>query len=140
MMVIWKWLENRWGNINKISTFILKKTAFVSLGSFFYFNYILKMNDIITFFESSLLTCPSKKLMGIECLGCGLQRSFILLMKGNILESIKMYPALIPLLFMMVYLTGHLYFNFKNGARFLKYFYFLNIILIVANYIIKQFL
>ncbi|WP_366520048.1 DUF2752 domain-containing protein [uncultured Aquimarina sp.] len=96
------------------------------------------MNEIITFLENNLLSCPSKQFIRIECLGCGLQRSFILLIKGDFLNSIIMYPALIPMFMMIGYLVSHIYFNFKNGASILKYFYFLNIILIVANYIIKQ--
>ncbi|WP_367183318.1 DUF2752 domain-containing protein [uncultured Aquimarina sp.] len=96
------------------------------------------MNEIITFLENNLLFCPSKQFIRIECLGCGLQRSFILLIKGDFLNSIIMYPALIPMFMMIGYLVSHIYFNFKNGASILKYFYFLNIILIVANYIIKQ--
>ncbi|KAA1245507.1 DUF2752 domain-containing protein [Aquimarina sp. RZ0] len=98
------------------------------------------MKEFILFLENNLLYCPSKKLMGIDCLGCGLQRSFILLIKGQLIDSILMYPALIPILIMFGYLISHLYFNFKNGASILTYFYFLNIILIVANYITKQFL
>ncbi|AXT53760.1 DUF2752 domain-containing protein [Aquimarina sp. BL5] len=96
------------------------------------------MNEIITFLEDNLLFCPSKEFIGIECLGCGLQRSFILLIKGEFLHSIMMYPALIPMLIMICYLISHIYFSFKNGASILKYFYFLNIILIVVNYFIKQ--
>ncbi|MFD2561140.1 DUF2752 domain-containing protein [Aquimarina rubra] len=98
------------------------------------------MNEVVTFLENNLLFCPTKNLIGIDCLGCGLQRSFILLIEGNFVASIKMYPALIPMLMMFGYLISHLYFNFRNGAMILKCFYFLNIILIVANYFIKQFL
>ncbi|MHA7059371.1 DUF2752 domain-containing protein [Aquimarina sp. M1] len=108
-------------------------------GSFL-FKHILCMHELTFFLENNLLVCPTKNLIGIECFGCGLQRSFIFLLKGNFLNSIKMYPALIPMIIMFTYLVSHLYFNFKNGAAILKYFYLLNIILIVVNYIIKQFL
>ncbi|MBQ4821243.1 DUF2752 domain-containing protein [Aquimarina sp. MMG016] len=73
----------------------------------------------------------------MNCLGCGLQRSFVLLLKGNLAESFLMYPALIPMLFMMSFLIAHLIFKFKNGAKTLQYFYILNIILIITNFIIK---
>jgi len=92
------------------------------------------------FSENNLLDCPIKTMFHVDCLGCGLQRSFVLLVQGNILDSIIMYPALIPMIIMFAYLLAHVYFNFRNGARLLKYFYFLNIILIVANYLIKQIL
>lgn len=76
-------------------------------------------------------------MLGMNCLGCGLQRSFVLLLKGNLAESFLMYPALIPMLFMMSFLIAHLIFKFKNGAKTLQYFYILNIILIITNFIIK---
>ncbi len=76
-------------------------------------------------------------MIGIDCLGCGLQRSFILLIKGDITASLMMYPALIPLLVMLGYLIVHLFFKLKNGAKTLQFFYILNSILIIANYIIK---
>ncbi len=76
-------------------------------------------------------------MIGIDCLGCGLQRSFILLIKGDIMASLIMYPALIPLLVMLGYLIAHLFLNLKNGAKTLQFFYILNSILIIANYIIK---
>ncbi|WP_425593299.1 DUF2752 domain-containing protein [Aquimarina algiphila] len=95
------------------------------------------MKEVISFLESNILQCPTKQFIGIDCLGCGLQRSFILLLKGNIKASFLMYPALIPMICMMIYLIAHLVFNFKNGAKTLTYFYILNSILIIAHYFIK---
>ncbi|MDY8138972.1 DUF2752 domain-containing protein [Aquimarina sp. 2201CG5-10] len=95
------------------------------------------MGEIISFLETHLLQCPTKKLIGIDCLGCGMQRSFVLLLKGQVSASFIMYPALIPMLFMLLFLLAHIIFEFKKGATILKYFYILNIILIITNYIIK---
>ncbi|WP_082995023.1 DUF2752 domain-containing protein [Aquimarina megaterium] len=95
------------------------------------------MEQFINYIESNLLQCPTKKLMGIDCLGCGFQRSFLLLIKGDLVESFLMYPALIPLLLMFGYLIAHLLLKFKKGAKTLQYFYILNSILIITNYIIK---
>ncbi|WP_103067947.1 DUF2752 domain-containing protein [Aquimarina sediminis] len=95
------------------------------------------MEKLASYLETHLFQCPTKRLIGIDCLGCGLQRSFILLIRGNITASFLMYPALIPMLIMLGYLTSHLIFKFKNGAKILQYFYILNIILIITNYFIK---
>jgi hypothetical protein len=47
-----------------------------------------------------MLPCLSKTLFGIECLGCGAQRAFLLLLKGDFIAAFKMYPALyVTLLF-----------------------------------------
>lgn len=104
-------------------------------GFSFFSRYTVK--SFIDFLESNLLQCPTKQLIGIDCFGCGLQRSFVLLIKGNLIESFIMYPALIPLLLMFGYLCSHLFLKFKNGAKTLQYFYILNSILIITNYFIK---
>ena len=44
--------------------------------------------------ENYMLPCWSKTLFGVECLGCGLQRAFLLLLKGDFVGAFEMYPAL----------------------------------------------
>jgi hypothetical protein len=51
-----------------------------------------------------MLPCLVKKYFGIECPGCGIQRSFLKLIQGDILGSIQQYPGLIPLLFLIILL------------------------------------
>jgi hypothetical protein len=43
-----------------------------------------------------MLTCLSKQYFGVECPGCGAQRAFVCLIRGEFLESFALYPALIP--------------------------------------------
>ncbi|WP_160114713.1 DUF2752 domain-containing protein [Aquimarina sp. AU474] len=95
------------------------------------------MKEFIHFIESYMLSCPTKQLIHINCLGCGLQRSFILLLKGDVIASFYMYPALIPMLLMIGYLIAHVLFKLKNGARVLQYFYISNSLLIIINFIFK---
>ncbi len=54
-----------------------------------------------------MLTCLSKEYFGVECPGCGAQRSLVCLFRGDILDSIALYPALIPffIFFTMAVLT-----------------------------------
>lgn len=84
-----------------------------------------------------MLPCPIHKLTGFDCPGCGMQRAAIELFKGNIWESILHYPALLPLIFMFAFLSIHLIFKIKNGAKILKYLFIFNAIIIFVNYIIK---
>ena len=59
-----------------------------------------------------MLNCHFKKYTGLDCPGCGAQRSLLLLSKGEIAESFLMFPALIPLLCTFVFLLIHLI-NYK---------------------------
>ncbi|WP_459212960.1 DUF2752 domain-containing protein [Aquimarina rhabdastrellae] len=95
------------------------------------------MEQFIHFLKEHLLQCPIKSTIGMNCLGCGLQRSFLLLLEGNLSASFVMYPALIPMILMLGFLLLHIIYNFKKGAKILKFFYILNSIIIVINYIIK---
>jgi hypothetical protein len=91
----------------------------------------------IEWLESHLETCAYKKYLGFECPGCGLQRSFIELLKGNFAESFQLFPALMPILFMFFYLIAHLIFNFKKGADVLKYLFIFNVGIVIIHYIFK---
>jgi hypothetical protein len=48
--------------------------------------------------EEYMLPCLSKKLFGIDCLGCGIQRAVVLLFKGEFAAAFYMYPAIYTML------------------------------------------
>lgn len=50
------------------------------------------------FFKEHMLPCYFKQLIGFDCPFCGSQRALALLFEGDILGSLTMYPALLPLL------------------------------------------
>ena len=90
---------------------------------------------LIEWLESNMGTCAFKEHTGHYCPGCGLQRSFIALLKGNILESILLYPALIPMILMFGFLGLHLVFKFRHGAAVLKYLFITNMSIIALHYL-----
>lgn len=73
----------------------------------------------------------------MDCLGCGMQRSFIALLKGDFVTSFYYYPALMPMILMFFFLIAHLIFRFKKGAAWLKYLFIFNISIVVINFILK---
>jgi len=94
--------------------------------------------QFIQWLESHQMPCVYKKYLGIDCPGCGMQRAFIELLKGHFGESIKMYPALIPIILMFLFLTLHLKFKFKKGSYYLTIMFIFTAIIIATNYIYKQ--
>jgi len=95
------------------------------------------LEHIIQWLENHSLPCFYKKYLGIECPGCGMQRAFIELLKGNFIESLKTYPPLIPTILMIVLLIFQLIFKFKKGVFYLKIIFIFTAILIVINFIYK---
>ena len=73
----------------------------------------------------------------MECLGCGMQTALILLLKGEFIESIKTYPALLPVMFLISFLILHIIFKFSRGAFVLKISFIFTVTIMALNYIIK---
>jgi hypothetical protein len=64
--------------------------------------------------KNHLLRCPFKYITGIDCPGCGFQRSCIALLNGNFKESLIFYPATIPILITATFLLFDIKYRFKN--------------------------
>lgn len=97
------------------------------------------VSGLLHWLEHHLLSCPIKRLTGIDCPGCGFQRSILALLHGDLTKSIQLYPATIPILAMAVFTLLHLKFDFKNGALIIKIFYIAATLIIVIKYIYKIF-
>ncbi|PHR69444.1 MAG: hypothetical protein COA67_10420 [Lutibacter sp.] len=84
-----------------------------------------------------MLSCSWKQGFGVDCMGCGMQRSIIQLFKGEFMEAFKMYPAIYTLIVMFVFLGFHLKFDFNKGGRILIYLFSINALIILTNFILK---
>ncbi len=93
--------------------------------------------NIADWLEQHSRTCFYKKHFGFECFGCGFQRAIIELLRGNVWESIKQYPALIPLIILFVVLLSHIKFRHKHGALIIKVLFLLSVALIVGNFLFR---
>jgi hypothetical protein len=91
--------------------------------------------SFINWLERNQLPCFYKKYLGVECPGCGMQRSFIELLKGDLVGSLRIYPALLPTFFLLIFLALHLIFKFQNGAFILKISFIFTASIIVFHYI-----
>lgn len=87
--------------------------------------------------ENFMLPCLNKTLFGMECPGCGLQRSILLLGKGEFVAAFQMYPAIYPLLLFLMFLGLSAFINFKHSNSIRAFLAILTIASIVISYIIK---
>lgn len=85
-----------------------------------------------------MLPCLNKKLFGIDCLGCGFQRSLLSVIKGDFVAAFNVYPAIFTLLLMAMFLLLHLKFKFKNSRKIIIIFATINVLIIVISYFIKM--
>ncbi|MRH99058.1 DUF2752 domain-containing protein [Kriegella sp. EG-1] len=85
-----------------------------------------------------MLPCMNKKLFGIDCPGCGMQRAAVHLIKGEFGAAFEMYPAiygLVALVFFVLF-TQFVKFRFQTQIKIA-----LGIITgatIIINYILKM--
>jgi hypothetical protein len=93
--------------------------------------------NIIHWLETHQLPCLFKTITHFDCPGCGMQRSFILLMKGDLAGSIMMFPALIPIILLFAFLGVHLAARFRQGANILKYAFILCAGIMMVSYIYR---
>lgn len=92
---------------------------------------------MLKFLEDHLFTCSFKSFFGVHCPGCGMQRAFISLLKGDFLLSLQMNPSLIPFLITILYTCIHLRVNFTNGARNIVAMFSFTVLLMTVNFVIK---
>ncbi len=90
--------------------------------------------------DNFLIPCPFKYVTGLDCPGCGFQRSFILLIKGEWMKSFQMYP---PTVFILLSISIALFVRYglkKKNDPLIKVLYLITGTVIVASYVVKMFL
>ena len=92
---------------------------------------------LINWLENNSLSCSFQKQFGIECPGCGFQSSLIALLKGDLIESIHLFPALFPIFSLFALLLLHLKFKFSWGAIAIKILFLISFLLILGNFFQK---
>ena len=87
--------------------------------------------------EQFMLPCLNKKLFGIECLGCGMQRSLVLVFQGEFLAALKMYPAIYTIIILVLFIIFSFFKKFKFSQKIKMGLIILNAIIIIISYFNK---
>lgn len=89
--------------------------------------------------EDFMLTCPSKKFLGIECFGCGAQRAIVMVFEGRFSDAFHLFPAVYTLLpfFFMVGLS--LIDGKRKYANILLWMAVINVVIMMVSYYCRHF-
>ncbi|OEJ98459.1 hypothetical protein A8C32_04390 [Flavivirga aquatica] len=90
--------------------------------------------------EEYMLPCLNKKLFGIECMGCGLQRSISLILRGEFVDAFYMYPAIYTLILLFGVIALNVFKNFKFSNKIIIILAVLNGIIMIGNFTLKTFI
>ncbi len=84
-----------------------------------------------------MLPCVSRKFLGFDCPGCGIQRSLALLLEGEFYAAFKMYPAIYPLILLVIFLFAGTLWKKRNFSNITAALAIISVIFIAVNYILK---
>ncbi len=90
--------------------------------------------------EKYMFPCISKTLFGIECLGCGFQRAFVLLFQGDFEAAFKMYPAIYASLTLVACIGLQFVDRKHNYKKTVSFLGFTTGIFMIGGYYFKHFL
>jgi uncharacterized protein DUF2752 len=94
--------------------------------------------NIAGYLEQHQVPCFFKSTLGIACPGCGMQRSFIALLRGDLLQSLQYHPALLPLLLTSLLLFVQLKVKHPAGGKWLMWAFIAVAGITLAQYAVKQ--
>ena len=89
--------------------------------------------------KDALLPCLNKEFFGVECPGCGLQRSVLLLFEGEFKEAFLMYPAIYPLILLMAFLGADQFIKIKYANTISIGLMVTSVLFILTNFLYKLF-
>ena len=64
--------------------------------------------------EDFMLPCPTKKIFGVDCFGCGAQRAIALVFEGRFAEAFHLFPAVYTTILFLVLAVITLVIRKKN--------------------------
>ncbi|MEO6524731.1 MAG: DUF2752 domain-containing protein [Mucilaginibacter sp.] len=94
--------------------------------------------NMFQWLQNYLIPCPFKKLTGIDCPGCGFQRSVIALLEGNLHQSLALYPAAIPLFITTLFVLFDMKLHFDKAHIMKKILYMVTGNIILFSYLYKM--
>ncbi|WOD45295.1 DUF2752 domain-containing protein [Hwangdonia lutea] len=84
-----------------------------------------------------MLPCLNKTLFGMDCMGCGLQRSVSLVFQGQFVEAFYMYPAIYSLILLFISIVINIFFKFKHSNKVITILAIISVLTIITSFIIK---
>jgi len=84
-----------------------------------------------------MLPCISKQIFGMDCPGCGLQRSVLLLFNGEIVAAFQMYPAIFTLIPLAFTIIINKIITLRYSSQFIIGLSISSVALILINFFLK---
>ncbi len=87
--------------------------------------------------EEYMIPCMNKKLFGVECMGCGTQRAFWMLIQGDFVGAFKMFPAIYTTVLLFLFIGLHFIDKSRNYQKIIISLAIVNAVIMVIAYFYK---
>lgn len=87
--------------------------------------------------EDFMIPCLSKKLFGLDCPGCGMQRAFVMLIKGDFADAFHMFPAIYTTIPLFLLIGLHFVDKSRNYSKLIIPFAIINAVIMITAYFYK---
>lgn len=84
-----------------------------------------------------MIPCMSKKLFGMDCPGCGMQRATVMVAQGNFSQAFSMFPAIYTTIALFLLLGLHFIDKKRNYTKAIIPIAILNAIIMIIAYFYK---
>ena len=88
--------------------------------------------------EEYMMPCMNKSIFGIDCMGCGMQRSILLLLNGDFIEAFKMFPAIYSTILFLVIVILHFVDKSRNYLKLIVASAIFNSLILLIAYAYKM--
>ena len=88
--------------------------------------------------EKYMLPCMNKSLFGVDCLGCGTQRSLLLLINGDFTKAFYQFPAIYTTLLLFGLLGLHFIDTSRDYHKIIIGMAITNALIMIIAYIYKM--
>jgi hypothetical protein len=98
----------------------------------------MKLYPLYLSIEDYMLPCLNKKMFGIDCPGCGIQRSLVHVVEGEFVPAFEMYPAIYTLILFGFMILLNIKYKHKYIENIIRVLAIANVVIIFGSYIIKM--
>ncbi len=98
----------------------------------------IALNQQSMFWDKFMMPCLSKQLFGLDCPGCGMQRSAALVLEGHFESALHMFPAIYTTIVLFALIGVNVVFK-KSLSRIIIPIAILNGIIMLASFLYKIF-
>lgn len=84
-----------------------------------------------------MIPCVSKKLFGLDCPGCGMQRATVMVAQGDFSQAFAMFPAIYTTIPLFILIGLHFVDKSRNYTKFIIPIAILNAAIMIIAYFYK---